>query len=519
MSYPDPPNQPPQQWGQQPVQGQPGYGYPPQGPPPGHVYQPAPGPAPRKKSIWLVPASVVVALALMGTTVWASTALVNNLFGGPQPETVLPGSSLMFAKVDLKPTGGQWASYAQFYNKLPDSVRDELGGSEEDPARAVVEEAFPELDYVNDVEPWLGQRFGFAVWEGPDSAPVFAVAIAAENEGKATETLEKVHAESQDFSFVVKNGFALVTTDDASLADLDGQIAQYGTLDKNETFATDIDEIGEGVATLWGDIGGLSKSALGASNGSFDDLAQVGDLDGRVAAVLRLESDYLEFRADAYAWTVDGEAMLSGEVPAGGITALNDLPDNSVIAVGGDGLDALAQQVWETNSDTIESSPDFADANEAFQQMGVALPGDFTKLLGTTTAIGFTDIGDDFFGSGDDGSFEVRLAGADQGIWEEFAAGTASGGYTTGPGVSADGDTTVLSYGTAGTGRLGDDPVFQQTMKGLEGAHIGFYMDGRYIAQEAEEANPEQWGGIGGAVELSDGGGSSTILRWVPSPS
>src|SRR5690606_6215215 len=173
MSYPDQPNQPPQ-WGQQPP-GQPtGPGHPPlgqpqpvgqppaapsgqpmgqpagppMGPPPGQpmgqpmgpggpgfpppgqpVYGGPGGPPPRKKPVWMIPLSIVLAVALVGGGVWASVALVNNLFGGPQPESVLPGSSLAFAKVDLKPSGGQWASYAQFYERLPDTVKDDLGGS------------------------------------------------------------------------------------------------------------------------------------------------------------------------------------------------------------------------------------------------------------------------------------------------------------------------------------------------------------------------------------------------------
>lgn len=48
------------------------------------------GPPPRKKPVWLIPLSIVLAVALIGGGVWASVALVNNLFGGAQPESVLP---------------------------------------------------------------------------------------------------------------------------------------------------------------------------------------------------------------------------------------------------------------------------------------------------------------------------------------------------------------------------------------------------------------------------------------------
>ncbi|TDQ54805.1 DUF3352 domain-containing protein [Actinorugispora endophytica] len=524
MSYPDQPNQPPQ-WGQPPSQGQPVYGYPPQGPP-GTPYPPQPaqaGPPPRRSRVWMIPVAVVAALALMATMVWASTSVVDRLFGGPQPETVLPGSALVFAKVDLKPTGGQWASYTQFYDRLPDTVKDELGGEEEDFAKTLVEEEFDYLDYETDVEPWLGQRFGVAAWESTDGEPAFAIAIAAEDEDRAAETLARAQSQEEELYYVVEDGFAVITDTQASLNDLDSQVARYGTLDKNETFAADIDEIGSGIANMWMDVGAFAQSSMASSSGEFgsdfDDIEGVGEVTGRVAAVLRVESEYLEFRADSYDMSVDGVTTFAEDVPEGGISALGDLPDNSVIAVGGDGLDGVAQSLWDANRESIEGAPDYADFDGVMREMGVTLPRDFHKLIGTRTAVGFTDFESlDFFGTGDV-SFELRLDGADQALWSDFSNEMGADGYGGGPAVTTDGDTTVLSMGTAGTGLLGDDAVFQQTMSGLESSHLGFYMDLRFAAEEGGEAYPEQWGGLGGAIEFSENGGSSTVLRWVPNPS
>lgn len=521
MSYPDQPNQPPP-WGPQPGQPpqwgpQPAYGYPPQGPPPPPQAAYGGPPSGGRRRVWLIPVSVGLALALMATTVWASTSLVNRWFGGPQPETVLPGSSLVFAKVDLKPTGGQWASYAQFYEKLPDSIRDELGGEDEDFAKGLVEEEFDYLDYETDVEPWLGQRFGVALWEDGDGEPAFVIAIATENESRAAETMARVQSEEDDVHFAVEDGFVLLTDEQATLDDLSAQVDRHGTLDKNKDFADDVGRIGAGVATLWLDAGALARSPL-SSSGGFGDIPESEDLAGRFAAVLRVESGYLEFRADSYGVSVDGVALFADDVPEGGITALDDLPDNSVIAVGGDRLDGVAQSLWEANQDSIESAPDYTDFDRGLREMGVTLPRDFHKLLGTRTAIGFTDFEVlDFFGS-NDVSYEIRLDGADHGLWTDYADMLSPDVYSRGPAVNSDGDTTVISMGTAGTGRLGDDPVFRQTMDGLAGSHLGFYMDLRYVAEESGDAWPEQWGGLGGAVKFRENGGSSTVLRWVPSP-
>ncbi|WP_084012314.1 DUF3352 domain-containing protein [Thermobifida halotolerans] len=483
------------------------------------MYGGPPGPPPGRKPVWLIPVSIVVAIALVGGGVWASTALVSNLFGGPQPESVLPGSSLAFAKVDLKPTGGQWASYAQFYERLPETVKDDLGSAEDDFGQELFEEMYPDLnlDYASEVEPWLGQRFGVAVWEGAGQELLFAAAVAVEDEDLAEETLTRIQAEDDTLFFEVSDDFALLSDSQTALNDLHTQVEQHGTLEDDETFSADIADIGDGVAALWTDYGALARSETAASEVGLEDLSEIGEVTGRFAAVVRVESEYLEFETKVFNAGVDGTVLFADSVPPGGITALHDLPDNSVVAFGGDGLDGVAQAVWEANRESIESVPDYEDTDALLRELGIRLPADFHKILGTKTAMGITDLeSSDFFGSGDV-SFDLRLTGADNQLWSDLMAPS---GYSYGPTptVTADGDTTVVSMGTAGTGRLGDDPVFRQTMTGLEESHLALYMDLRAVAEMEEDAYPEQWGGLGGALRFHEAGSVSAVLRWVPSP-
>ncbi|WP_232306545.1 DUF3352 domain-containing protein [Thermobifida cellulosilytica] len=494
-----------------------GPGFPPPAPP---GYGTPGAPPPRRRPVWVIPLSIVLALALIGGGAWASVALVNSLFGGPQPESVLPGSSLAYAKVDLKPTGRQWASYAQFYERLPDTVQDDLGSAEEDFGRELFEEMYPDLglDYDTEVEPWLGQRVGLAVWSGPEDELVFAVALAVEDEELAEETLVRIQSQDDSLFFEVVDGFAVLSDSQTALNDRRAQVERVGTLEDNETFSADLDEIGEGVATVWADYGAMAQDPTAAAEFDLDDLSEVGEISGRFAAVVRVESEYLEFQADVFDAGVDGETLFSESVPAGGITALHDLPDNSVVALGGDGLDAVAQEIWEANRESIESAPDYADIDAMLREIGLRLPADFHKLLGTQTALGITDLaGLDFFFGTDDPSFELRLTGADSDLWSELLA-PSDYSYGSTPTVTTDGDTTVVSMGTAGTGRLGDDPVFQQTMAGLGEAHLALYADLRVVAEMEEDPWPQQWGGLGGALQFHEGGSASLNLRWVPSP-
>ncbi|MBO2529637.1 acyltransferase [Thermobifida fusca] len=492
-----------------------GPGFPPSGQP---MHSGPGGPPPRKKPVWLIPLSIVLAVALIGGGVWASVALVNNLFGGAQPESVLPRSSAVFAKLDLKPTGQQWASYAQFYERLPDTLKDEFESAEDDFGEELFEELFPnvELDYASEVEPWLGQRFGVAVWAGNEE-PLYAIALAVEDEELAEETLTRIQSEDDTLFFEVVDGFAILTDSQDALNDRRFLVENEGTLEDNEDFADDISDIGRGIATAWIDYGAIVHNEVLAADADLEDLAELGQVTGRLVAVVRMESKYLEFQANLVNAALDGNTIFAESVPTGGITALHDLPDNSVIALGGDGLDAVAQAFWEANQGSIESSEDYEEFDSAMRELGVRLPADFHKLLGTKTAFGMTDLeGLDYFGYSDI-PFELRLTGADSALWDELVS-PMSTGFGPSPSVTTDGDTTVISMGSAGTGRLGDDPVFQETMSGLEKAHLALYMDLRVAAEMWEDARPNQWGGLGGALQFQENGSATLNLRWVPSP-
>src|SRR5690625_3136331 len=191
MSYPDPPNQPP--WA---APGPPGVQYQP--PPAGPGYAPAPGGPQRSSRTWMIPVAAGLAVVTTAGTVWAATSVAQNYFVGSHPASVMPGSAIVFAEMDLQPDGGQLADYAQFMNKLPDSMRDEVD-PDADPAEELIDSvlddsAWEDMSYDEDFEPWLGQRFGVSAWV-PDnedaadsSGTAEVVAVEVEDEGAAEET-------------------------------------------------------------------------------------------------------------------------------------------------------------------------------------------------------------------------------------------------------------------------------------------------------------------------------------------
>ncbi|MDA8368438.1 MAG: hypothetical protein M0026_01030 [Nocardiopsaceae bacterium] len=499
--------------------------------------------APPKKRGWMIPVAAVLGVALMGTTVWASNSFVGGLFGGPQPESVLPSSTMVFAKLDLKPDGGQLANYAQFMDRLPDSVKDEID-PDADPAEEIVDQMIEglglDMSYAQDFEPWLGKRFGVAAWaaENEDAAVddgmATVIAVAVEDEESASATLGEIEDETQEFTFDFRDDFALLAPNDAVLSELHDQIDSDGSLADEETFASDMETVGtDSIAAAWMDLGKIDQLESESPGPGYDDfggdgfdygdydpsplspLQSIGDVTGRIALGVKIESEYAELRGDLFDVSVEGTALSDYATAEPGIDVLGDLPDDTVMAVGGSGLDAMVQQVYE------ESPDDFADFGDAMAEVGAPLPDGLTDVLGSETAFAITDFQgsfDDFFsgyGPGGSVSFQYRGVGADLGTLQEIVDQMFAGGYGSPPGVAEEGGSVVVSSGATGTGKLGDDSVYQQTMQGMEEASFGFYLDLRPFMEQAGEHGPEQWGSFGGSMSFGEES-TSVLARWAP---
>ena len=138
----------------------------------------------------------VAVLALAGGGVWAWTAFFSQ---GPQPAEALPDSTLAYVSIDLDPPGQQKVEAIKTLRKFP-AFRDEIGLDTDDDVRKEIfgslqdEGLCEDVDYADDVEPWLGDRAAFAlVDQGKDRpAPVFVVQIKDQDE--AEDGLEKLTA-------------------------------------------------------------------------------------------------------------------------------------------------------------------------------------------------------------------------------------------------------------------------------------------------------------------------------------
>ena len=567
--------------------------YPPPPPPGPSGPHPGTGASGGGSRLWMVPAAAGLGVVLLGSTVWASVAVVDDLFGGPQPEEVFPASAAAFAKLDLKPSATQLADYAEFVNRMPDSLRDELGEDGE-PAADFFTGTYEYLDYEEDVEPWLGQRFAVGMWPTEDAMTAqehgagLAAGVAVEDESAAAETLEEIATNEDDFHYQFRGDFAVIVPTAEMFDEFDSEVDSAGVLADEERFAEDMTRIGDdALASGWLDVGEMGPildewmfgmrppggDPFGADpfeddpfeddpfeddpfeddpfdDDPFDDdpfdedpfgddpfdedpfgdaawsapadepYDPSANLGGRVAMALHIEGDHLEFRSDLIEFTVEDFASSELQDASRGVDSLADLPEDSVMAVGGSGLDELATRFWEDNPELFQDDRGTAGLDGWMEEYGVSLPEDFTRLLGEETVLGITDLGDSGDiahapGPNEDPTFQLRADNADAELLQELIDAEVSG--STNPEVTSDDEAAVVELGEVGGGELRDAYMFDTVTDGLDDAVGGMYVDLVTLSHEDGSEDAEEMGVLGGILTHDEAAETSSVaVRWAP---
>lgn len=326
--------------------------------------------------------------------------------GGKQPADVIPGTSIAYMRIDLNPSAAQKVGAFRLFDKLPEA-KNALNDS--DPKRAVFEwlkkenAELKDIDYTNDIEPWLGDRAGGgllpATGSGSQAVPV--VAVEVKDEAKAEEGLKKLQAVlapaidsatsqmeqavpgtavssssalggSDESVRIYTDGYALIVPKDAE-AQVREQL-EGGRLAANENFTGDIEALGDqGVASFWYDQPALTKAINpGSTPAALDELAQKA---GRSAMGLRFAADYLELA------TVS-RGVQQPTTPV--LTGIGDLPGDTGGVYSFAGGDQIVQEYWPSITSMLQASG--LDPSEAIGQaqstLGVTLPDDLATLLG-----------------------------------------------------------------------------------------------------------------------------------------
>ena len=371
----------------------------------------------------------VAALAVVGGGAWAATSFFAT---GDQPAQALPAGTVGYLSVDLDPNGSQKIAALGTLNKFP-VFEDKVGVSGADDLREeiatyVLDQADCDVDYADDIEPWLGSRFAFAAVDAGDDTPTPVAVVQVTNESDADEGLKTLAAcdDAGETAWSIDNGWAVVA-ESQDVADQVAADAQDGTLADDADFQRWTDEAGDaGIAT-----GYLSPDFAEAVAGSGDVPPELesalGDFEG-AAATVRFADGSVEIESAASSSDSGPSAAFTG---SGGLDALTSLPDDTAAAIGVSPKEGWGSDLVDFFGTTLGEDA----VGEAESATGLTLPDDLETLLGQSAVLAVGgDLNLDSITASTDGS-DVPVALKVQGdssaieqVLEKIRANPALGG-------------------------------------------------------------------------------------------
>jgi len=483
----------------------------------------------------------VVGLVAVGVGAWAAYSFLTT---GPQPAEALPATTLGYVSIDLDPSGGQKIEALQTLNKFP-AFKDYVGINADDDLRKEIfnriqdEAQCDDIDYADDVEPWLGDRAAFAAVDvgGDDPDPVFVIQV--KDADKADAGLDKIKdcgdGEGDEVGWAIEGDWAVVAESD-EIADKVVAETKKGSLADDDDFKHWTDEAGDpGVVTLYagpaagdyladhadsmfgfplGLVTGSSTECFGSSSedgtsteectegfpGDGVDEGTDGSTDGGSSIADDLKDKFrdfegmaatLRFNDGAIEFEVAGDSHLSGQflLADGGASAevVKTLPADTAAAYGLGFADGWFGDIVETfASYSGESSEDLM--SELSDMTGLDLPADAETLAGDSAALALgSDFDPDVFFSSDDGS-DIPIAVKIKGDPDEIEKVLDKLRETAGPEANvlesdADGDTIVIGPNgdyradVLKDGGLGDNDVFQDVVREADKAQTVLFVN------------------------------------------
>lgn len=299
-------------------------------------------------------------LATLVAVVGGGAFAYNELSGGgTQPADVLPASSDVMVRLDLDPSASQKVELFQMLNKFPE-VGEALGIEDSDKADirervvdGLIAEQCDDIDYTDDVEPWIGDRIGMSA-EVKDER--FLIAVQVTDESKAKDGIDKLFdCTGSDYGIAFHEGYALISEKQGDVDDALDDIKE-GTLADDEDYSNRIDQLGEqGIASMWADMPAMADLAADAAESSTgpgtvteEQVDQLKEL-GTVAIALRAQDSAMEVAGIA-----DESKQFDADKDA---PSLSDLPSDTVIAATFSGVagDYFSTQ-WETFIEAFDST-------------------------------------------------------------------------------------------------------------------------------------------------------------------
>ncbi|CAN5321054.1 hypothetical protein BH09ACT12_BH09ACT12_03320 [soil metagenome] len=377
----------------------------------------------KRRRTGFIAGGALLGVGVLAAGAWAGYSLL--LATGAQPAEALPDTTVGYVSVDLDPSGKQKLEALQTLRKFP-GFTDNVDVAADDDLRLRLFEEIqgegicPEVDFAEDVDPWLGDRFavaavdlGDADVEGTAGLGVTGVGVLQIDDAAAAEdglaALNACGGEEESFGWSVAGDWAVVA-ETTEIAEEVTDAAADAPLSADEDFERWTGEAGDaGILTAYAapEAGQLLADAA-ADFGAFgalgefeapddatsDELAAMLDGFGGAALTIRFADGGLEIEAASGSSYVDGGAEVSDR--GGDVVAT--LPDDTAVAFGVGLEEGWSDGVFETFSDNVEGflGEDGLDSilSEAEAATGLDLPDDLETLLGDSTAIALSGSAD-----------------------------------------------------------------------------------------------------------------------------
>lgn len=403
--------------------------------------------------------------------------------GGSQPEALVPKSAVAYVELDLDPSAGQKMQAFTFLRKFP-QLQDSL--SADGSLGPVLSKMFKgsAVDYAQDIQPWLGDRYAAAVVPGTKRAPVLELVLQTTDEAAAQASLTRLLATSgagSQASVATRDGYVVIAASVSPLGGADGaNVAQQlvddsaeANLSANQAYASDIEAFPSGIATMWVDNAGIGSLAKDLVPGLGGGLATSGltQAEGTSVAVLRFDDGAL---------TLDGRGEVTQPLGSAGVPAVLDLPDQTMVAAGGSDIGTALKESFASSLKQLagaglpqgmfgRSSLDDTLGKWNNPKTWPMLFGDQTVLAVSVTADGEPEVGVRVVGGPDTVDALSQLVGDSTGKRKVTTVPTSDGVVlATSP---------AWAQSIADGGRLGDSALFRSAVPKAASASLVAFVD------------------------------------------
>ena len=352
------------------------------------------GSTPRRGRRTAVIAAVSVgAVAVLGGGAAAAALLLGG--HGPQPEEVLPASTLAEVSVDTDPSATQKLAAYETLRKFP-VLRKDLGvDSGQDLRRTIFQLAVKgtgcrHVDFDKDVAPWLGSRAAVAAVDLQGRTPAPAVVVQVSDQGRARAGIDRLVGcghPGKDFGYAFADGY-VVLSDSTDHARTIVAAGQQSPLSADAGYTRWAGEVGDrGVVNFyvarkagdWLVHHARDLTGGGLAGARTDALARQARTFQGLAGTVRFSGGGLEVAAVSGA--VEGAA--GGGTVAG---AIGRLPADTAAAFGVAVPPDYARTLVDSLSNLSGESAGQLVA-QAETMTGLRLPGDLQTLLGRSITV------------------------------------------------------------------------------------------------------------------------------------